>query len=159
MASQAASMKQDIRMSFLNDDKDLSPQDDKLSYMPTWYEKASKKLPKAGERVRGFTSTGDFFDSEIKKSILGPKDVPVIETEDGHVSDITLLRTSLPSWPKSSKKQRCDLRYSYCGRIWDGEADVAEGDTIVEVTHKDPMAGKHFIVRIPVANVMRVTPK
>jgi len=127
--------------------------------MSSWYERASKKLPKEGDKVRGFTSTGDFFDSEIKSSTIGPKDIPVFITKDGDHSDVTLLRTMLPVWPTTKKKKRCSLRYSYCGRLWDGEADVAEGDNIVEVTHSDPMAGKPFLVRIPVANVMKITPK
>jgi hypothetical protein len=90
---------------------------------------------------------------------MGPKDIPVIITEDGHTTDVSLLRNMVPSWPKGSKKQRCSIRYSYCGRLWDGEADVAEGDPIVEVSHTDPMGGLPFMVRIPVANVMSVKPK
>lgn len=127
--------------------------------MSSWYKQASRGLPKAGDKVRGFTSTGDFFDSEVKSSRMGPKDVPVIVTKDGDISDITLVRNTLPIWPSTKKKQRCMLQYSYCGRTWDGEADVAEGDTIIEVTHKDPMGGIPFLVRIPVANVLKVTPK
>jgi len=159
IAWNAVSTKQERSMSLLIDGEVFLKEDDKDMHMPSWYETASRILPKTGEPVRGFTPTGDFFDSTIKSSRMGPKDVPIIITEDGQETDVSLLRTSLPRWPTRKKKEKCEIRYSYCGRLWDGEADVAEGDSIVEVSHKDPMAGLPFVVRIPVANVMFVRPK
>ena len=127
--------------------------------MSSWYKKASVRSLKKGDLAIGFTPEGDFFVSKIKDSKMGPKDMPVILTEDGHKTDASLIRNSSPKWPTKNKKQRCSIRYSYCGRLWDGEGDVAEGDSIVEVTHSDPMAGLPFVVKIPVANVMSVVPK
>jgi hypothetical protein len=132
---------------------------DKDNIMSSWYEIASKKLPDKGSPIRGFTNLGDFFDSTVKSSRMGPKDIPVIVTEDGDSTDMSLIRNVKPYFPNKIKKQRCTLRYSYCGRIWDGEADVAEGDSIVEVSHTDPMGGLPFMIRIPIANIMSLNPK
>lgn len=134
-------------------------EDDKLKVMSSWYKKASRSSISEGDPIRGFTPTGDFFVSKVKKAKMGPKDVPIILTEDGHKTDISLIRNDNTSWPQKKTKRRCNIRYSYCGRLWNGEADVAEGDPIVEVTHTDPMAGMPFLVKIPVANVMSVVPK